>query len=164
MQAVNIFSSMARSDQRIANLENQIKELQEKKAEKIDLTHVEDNANTKSDGVAVQNAVNNANQEINNLRASVNGIIANMNNANGKYDTAINNHASDLTIIKGEMSLLNKAMARSDGISETIEKDVTHLRNDRCEKMAAEISALKERLASLEAYSGKSKNNGGKSD
>ncbi|HEV3022251.1 MAG TPA: hypothetical protein VGX76_07275, partial [Pirellulales bacterium] len=106
----------------------------------------------------LDNIINRQNEEINKLRdeaANLKNVIAqnvgNANLTNGRFETLLNAHTSDLGTLKAEVGTLGKAAAKLDSLTCQQGADVAQLKNQRLEKIAADLTLVRERLAALES-------------
>jgi chromosome segregation ATPase len=152
---VSCWNSFSTHSQRIAELENEVKALKEGRADKKDLQNVQEKLVDLTEKAAQANLVEthlkNHLDEITNLRMTSNNVLSSYNNAIGKYDTLSNQHEKELAILRAEVALLNKFAARQEALLEGPDKDLGQHRTVRFDKLAADLNAIKERLATIES-------------
>jgi hypothetical protein len=151
---IDSLGATARNDQRMEDFAKQIKELSEKKADsslftnQLDTDEVEIDSlkEKKADATLLQNLINTQNVEITALRNSVSNILVSLNSFMGKYDTFVPRTSVDITGLTNDVCQLNRAVAKLEAGADFQKNDAA-----RYEKLAAELSAFKDKLAVIEA-------------
>jgi hypothetical protein len=161
--AVNRIWSINRIEEEIAHLraaseaktdKSDVTNLRERldgKAEKTDVTNVREKLDDKADAVPVKNLLDSDNAEIEKLRQLVANHNASYNNAIGKYDTVLNKHEADVVGLKPKTDSLCEKATKLEVEEANSSADLKQMRDVKIEKLTAEVAALRERIASLEA-------------
>jgi hypothetical protein len=85
------------------------------------------------------------------LEVAISNNAASANGTAGRFETAINNSLIEITSLRKDVAVTSKTIAELGAQLRSSETDLVHLKNTKLEKIAADLSNLKERLSAIEA-------------
>jgi len=116
-----------------------------------EVAHLKENTETKAEASLVQNELNTDLAEIAALRQSASNFSALLSSATGKYDTMINKHEAEVAFLRGKVDALTEKVAKLEVHETNSNEELKLLKDAKIEKLSAEVTSLRERIASLEA-------------